>query len=185
MILQARMIIMCVFCIVFANYLPSAVGQQKPSTQDVAAVVQAVEDEIYDYGYEKDYVNIGTTGAISSPTSVELFVSSEFYDGHHGVVIYKFMPFGEVQRRFAIGTDGMAVLFGKPLNRFPATQPDTNTLYLRDEDVCGFKQKALKAAFTVNPDIDLVNRRNAAKRQLQRVGYSQYFETLRKKGKRQ
>ena len=138
-----------------------AFAESKPSAQDIAAIVQAVENEIYDY-------------------DVPLYISSEMYDDGHGVVIYRFMPFGEVQRRFAIKNDVTAVLWGRPLNRFPATQPDTNTLYLRDEDVCNFKVKAIKTIFTVDPNVPIQRKKDAAGRQLSRIGFSQFLDEGKK-----
>jgi hypothetical protein len=144
------------------------------SDQVVPAIAQAIEDEIYDYGYEKKYVNIGTTGAIDSPTDVAVYIVWD-QSQERGGVVYKFMPFGEVQRRVALRADGLAVLSGKPHNGFPATQPDTNTLYLQDEQVCEFKQRARRAVFTVDPDVSKVRRESAARRQQLRVGYSQWL----------
>lgn len=175
-----HVIVLYLFWLVSAS-VASPVGNSKPTEENVAAVVQAVEDEIYDYGYEKDYVNIGTTGAITSPTEVRIFISPELYDDGHGLVIYRFMPFGEVERRFAFRPDGLAVLWGKPLNHFPATQPDTNTLYLDDDSVCAFKQRAIRASFAVDPNVPRARREEAGKRQKVRVGFSQFLEAHRTK----
>jgi hypothetical protein len=149
------------------------------SDQVVLAIVQAIEDEIYDYSFEERYVNVGTTGAIDSPTDVAVYI---VWDPRkeRGGVIYKFMPFGEVQRRIALRADGLAVLSGRPHNGFPATQPDTNTLYLQDEQVCEFKHQALRAVFIVDPDVSRERRRDAARRQKLRVGYSQWLESRSK-----
>lgn len=151
-------------------------GHSKPNEHDIAAIVQAVEDEIYDWGYENRYANIGTTGAISSPTDVPIFISPELDDDGSGSVIYRFMPFGEVLRRFAFRADGVAVLWGDPLNGFPASQPDTKTIYLHDEDICAFKQRAVRAYFTVDPDVSRRRREEAGRRQIVRVGHSQFLE---------
>ncbi|MGA8368438.1 MAG: hypothetical protein ACLQMT_06345 [Candidatus Acidiferrales bacterium] len=148
----------------------------KPTPRDVAAIVQAVEDEIYDWGFENDYTNIGTTGAISSPTDVPLFIFPELNDDGRGGVIYRFMPFGEVLRQFTLLPDGMVVLEGNPLNGFPATQPDTKTIYVDDDFICAYKQKAIRASFTVDPNISRARREEAARRQVMRVGHSQFLE---------
>jgi len=173
--------VFCLFLCLVSVAVDAVGGPSKPTEQNVAAIVQAVEDEIYDFGYEKDFVNIGSTGAIDSPTEVPIFISPDLYDDGHGVVIYKYMPFGEVQRRFAFRPDGVAVLWGKPINRFPASQPDTNTLYLRDDDVCAFKQKAIRASFTVDPNVSRARREEAAKRQKVRIGFSEFLEGRAKK----
>lgn len=176
-----RIAVFCLFLCTLSVAVAAVGGSSKPTEQNVAAIVQAVEDEIYDYGYEKDFVNIGSTGAIDSPTEIPIFISPELYDDGHGTVIYKYMPFGEVERRFAFRPDGLAILWGKPINHFPATQPDTNTLYLHDDDVCAFKQRAIRASFTVDPNVSRGRREEAAKRQKVRVGFSQFFEGHPKK----
>jgi hypothetical protein len=155
----------------------TAIGNHsKPTERDVAAIVQAVEDEIYDWRYEKDFTNIGTTGAISSPTDVSIFISPELDEDGGGSVIYRLMPFGEVLRRFAFRPDGIAVLWGNPWNGFPATHPDTKTVYLHDDDICAFKQRAIRAYFTVDPGVSRTRREEAARRQIVRVGHSQFLD---------
>ncbi len=144
----------------------AAIGNHsKPTERDVAAIVQAVEDEIYDWGYEKDFTNIGTTGAISSPTDVSIFISPELDEDGSGSVIYRLMPFGEVLRRFAFRPDGRAVLWGNPCNGFPA-----------DDEICAFKQRAIRAYFTVNPRVSRTRREEAARRQIVRVGHSEFLD---------
>jgi hypothetical protein len=179
--MKVTMFSFLVLCVVALPRNILGADPPKPTDQNIAAIMQAVEDEIYDYGYEEDFTNIGSTGAIGSPTQVPIFISPVLYNESHGVVIYKYMPFGEVQRRFEIRPDGLAVLFGKPENHFPATQPDTNTLYLNDDDVCSFKQKAIRASFTIDPSVALSRRKEGAKRQLLRVNYSQFEEHQKKR----
>jgi len=164
--------------------LPPASAGHKPTERQVAAIVQAVEDEIYDWGYEKDFTNIGTTGAISSPTDVPVFITPELDDDGKGSVIYRFMPFGEVLRRFGFRPDGMAVLWGNPWNEFPASQPDTRTIYLNDDDICAFKQRAIRTTFEVDPDVPRARREEAIHRQIIRFGHSQFLETRPKKNSR-
>lgn len=168
-----------VFFLCLSSYQAALAQHSRPTDPQIAAVVQAVEDEIYDWSYEKDYTNIGTTGAIGSPTDVPIFITPELDDGH-GEVIYRFMPFGEVLRQFAFRPDGLAVLWGNPWNGFPASQPDTKTIYLHDDDICTFKQRAIRATFTVDPDVTRTRREEAAKRQTIRVGDSQFLETHHK-----
>jgi hypothetical protein len=165
-----------IFLLCLSSSQAALAQHSRPTHRQIAAIVQAVEDEIYDWSYEKDYTNIGTTGAISSPTDVHIFITPEL-DDSHGEVIYRFMPFGEVLRQFAFRPDGLAVLWGNPWNGFPASQPDTKTIYLDDNDICAFKQKAIRATFTVDPDVPRARREEAAKRQMIRVGDSQFLET--------
>jgi hypothetical protein len=158
---------------------------RKPTTGEVAAIVQAVEDEIYDWGYENGYTGIGNTGAITSPTDVAIFITPDLDDEDSGSVVYKFMPFGEVLRRFGFRPDGLAVLWGNPWNEFPASQPDTKTIYLDDDDICAFKQRALRATFTVDPDVSRARREEAARRQVIRLGSSQLLERRRERESRE
>lgn len=151
----------------------SPIGIQKPLPgASVPQIVQAIEDEIYDYKQEGSFTNIGSTGAINGPTEVAAFISKSVSDRNIGWVLYKDMPYGEVLRRFTIREDGIVVLYGDPELHFPAQQPDTNVLYLPEEDVCKFVSGALKVSFSVNPNVSHERILEAEKRQLNRVKYS-------------
>jgi len=149
---------------------------RKPSAQDVTAIVQAVEDEIYDWGYEGKFTGVGNTGAIDSPTDITLFIYPDIED-RRGGVLYKLMPFGEVVRQFDLRADGIVVLEGNPLNGFPSSQPDTRTIYIDDDFVCQYKQKAIRATFRVDPYVSQARRREAIQRQVLRWGHSHYLDT--------
>lgn len=92
------------------------------------AVVLAVEDEIYDFGYEKDFEMVGPE---VSPgiTRVPAYITPALQDGA-GHVIYKLMPYGEVYRRFYFNKKGLAVLEGAADSGFRPTEPNLLTLYL-------------------------------------------------------
>ena len=152
-------------------------GGSKPTDQQIAAIVQAVEDEIYDWGYEKNYTDIGTTGAVGEATEVAIFVHTEIDDRGVGGVIYRLMPFGEVVRQFTLRPGGIVVLEGDPWNGFPASQPDTRTVYLDDDWVCTYKQKAIRATFTVDPHVSRARKEEAIQRQIVRLGHSHFLET--------
>lgn len=64
------------------------------------------------------------------------------------------------------------VLYGDPELDFPAQQPDTKAVYLDDEDICGFISSAMKATFTVDPNVSSQRIAGAEKRQMRRVHYS-------------
>lgn len=85
------------FCL-FSSSQMAPPANHRPTDRDIAAIVQAVEDEIYDWGFERDYTNIGTTGALGEPTDVTIFIHPEIDDRGVGGVIYRLMPFGEVVR---------------------------------------------------------------------------------------
>jgi hypothetical protein len=140
------------FCVHPLSVAAQSTGH-KPTAQEVTAIVQAVEDEIYDWGFEKDYTNIGTTGAIGEPTTVRVFMLPEIDENGWGGVMYRLMPLGEVVRRVWFNGDGTTILWGNPLNGFPASQPDTKTIYLDDDSICTYKQKAIRATFTVDPSV--------------------------------
>jgi hypothetical protein len=164
-----------------ANAQFPAVGTTKPlPSASVPKIVQAIEDEIYDYKQENSFTNIGSTGAINGPTKVAVFISKTVSDRNVGWVLYKDMPHGEVLRRFLIRSDGLVVLYGDPGLDFPAQQPDTKTIYLPEEDVCHFIASALKAVFTVDPDVSKQRIAEAEQRQLLRVKYSYRLNQFRK-----
>jgi hypothetical protein len=171
---HARIILLLLFSMCSISRAQFAtVGTEKSlPSKSVPLIVQAIEDEIYDYEQEGSFTNIGSTGAINGPTEVAAFISKSVSDRNIGWVLYKDMPYGEVFRRFVIRDDGLVVLYGDPELHFPAQQPDTNTLYLPEEDVCKFVGGALKASFSVNPNVSHERILEAEKRQLQRVKYS-------------
>lgn len=140
------------------------------SQTEMTAVVQAVEDEIYDYGYQTKFSYVGD--APEGSTRVPIYVSPTIDKDSVGEVIYKYMPFGEVLRRFLLRQDGLVILYGDPELAFPPQLPDTNTLYLNDEDVCRMKAEWTKTYFTVDPNANTERIKLASSRQKQRVNYS-------------
>jgi len=74
-------------------------GKQVLTRAELQAVVQAVQDEIYDYGYEREYYVIGDNLGTSAHwvSRVPLYINPEMNDGV-GQAIYKLMPYGEVFR---------------------------------------------------------------------------------------
>jgi hypothetical protein len=129
-----------------------------------------VQDEIYDFGYQKQFYEVGPEPA-SGVTRVPLYIQPRLKDGE-GTVIYKLMPYGEVIRNFHFNKDGLAVLEGAPDGGFPPTQPNTLTLYMDDDDVCRWKHEWVRAHFDIldTPPPQRVS--EASERQEQRVGYS-------------
>lgn len=140
------------------------------SPTEVTAIVQAVEDEIYDYGYQSKFNYVGD--AAEGRTKVPIYISPKIDKDSVGEVIYKYMPFGEVSRRFLLRKDGLVILYGDPELAFPPQLPDTNTLYLNDEDVCRLKAEWTKAYFTVDPEATTDRIKLASNRQKERVKFS-------------
>lgn len=103
--------------IILGLLVPScAVGgqnQTKPrqlQTADITAVVQAMQDEIYDYGYQRDFWGFETSGPRGPEAEFEIYITPTLELAHGGVsgqVIYRYPPFGEVIRTFIIDPRGI------------------------------------------------------------------------------
>ncbi|MGH9738708.1 MAG: hypothetical protein ACRD4X_08985 [Candidatus Acidiferrales bacterium] len=152
------------------------------SRVDTKSLVESIEDEIYDYGYEGDYFPVG--GAVGDPVSDNETVVPAYIDpaleGEEGQAIYKLMPYGEVLRFFHVLPGGAVVLDGDPQVGFPASQPDRKTVYLRDEDVSRMKRDWIKSSFEVQLSPGARRIQQAAKRQKMRTGFSQWESVHRR-----
>jgi len=159
--------------------LPQAKPQKRPiSHREVEAVIQAVEDEIYDYGYQKHFYHIGENiGTASAPRArIRIYIDPEINTaGQIGQIIYKLMPYGEVFRDYAILNNGLVVLEGDPQNGFPQTQESsTKTLYMDDDDILRMKHDWLRRFFTVDDSPAPSRIQQAAERQKERTGFSDW-----------
>jgi len=152
------------------GFSPRAAVLTPLSRPQIEAVILAVEDEIYDFGYQKDFYEVGHEYR-PGVTRLPLYIQPGLQGGE-GTVIYKLLPHGEVIRNFHLNKDGLAVLEGAPDSGFPPTQPNTLTLYMDDDDVCRRKHEWLKERFDIldAPSRDRI--REAGERQKRRVGYS-------------
>jgi hypothetical protein len=166
---------------VFFFLLPtSAIGAQalrhlKPS--EIDKVKEAVEDEIYDYGYFADFSEIGDN--VGTPqhwkARVHIFINPVYnVSDQHGETIYKLMPYGQIYRLFYIDAKGAVTLDGDPENRFPITQPSRQTVFMDDLDICRDEQKWLDAFLVVDtaPPLNVIE--DAAQRQKVRTGFSDW-----------
>ncbi len=149
-------------------------SETRPVDQYIPAVVQAVEDEIYDYNFENRYFLVDDQGAgDTKPAKISIFISRNISKDGDGVAIYKLMPYGEVYRLFVIQKDGVVVLLGDPQKLFLPTGGSVLTIYMADEKVCSFiQQRAIKSYFTVDPGVSKQRLDEAVQRQLNRVGFS-------------
>jgi hypothetical protein len=174
-----RLVVIIAICCSIAMAADS--GQRAPTTAEIRAVNQAIVDEIYDYDRASQFAYIGIP--VKNGSVVRLIVYFSRITGETGQVIYKYMPFGEVIRRFALRADGTAELFGDSSLRFPfpATQPDTRTVYMDDNALCHMKNTWQKAAVDVTLKPDESTLMAAAKRQQTRTGFS--FQLDRNKSK--
>jgi hypothetical protein len=155
-------------------------GPQKRrlSDSDLKAVVQAVEDEIYDYGYQKQFdevgENIGAPG--SAPQArMRIYIEPEIGADESGRIIYKLMPYGEILREFVIRSNGLVVFGANPENGFPPTdEANTKTVYMDDDEVCRMKHNWVRSFFVVSdsPSPEMIH--EAAKRQKLRTGFSDW-----------
>ena len=150
---------------------------QKVSEPEVKAVIQSVEDEIYDYGYQKQFYHMGEDVATSPSaphTRMRIYIEPEAdAEYREGRVIYKLMPYGEVLRDFVIRKNGLVALDGNPQNGFPPTQEtSTKTVYMDDDEVCQMKHDWLKSFFVVDDSPSPERIQEAAHRQKIRTGFS-------------
>ncbi|HEY1939276.1 MAG TPA: hypothetical protein VGJ33_15195 [Candidatus Angelobacter sp.] len=153
---------------------PKPTSEMKPFDQYIPTVIQAVEDEIYDYNYQNKYFLIDDQGVGNTkPAKISIYILKEISKDGDGVAIYKLMPYGEVYRLFVVQKDGLVVLLGNPQNRFPPTGGSVLTVYMSDDKVCNFIQQwATKSYFTVDPSVSQWKLNEAVQRQLKRVGFS-------------
>jgi hypothetical protein len=155
----------------------------KLTQSETKALVQAVEDEIYDREYQGYFFpEGGPVGDLisESRTRVPLYVDPMVENGE-GEAVYKLMPYGEVLRLFHVHSDGTIVLDGDPELGFPASQPNRKTVYLKDSALDRMKREWVKSSF----EIDLWPRpetiQDAVRRQKQRTGGFSAWEFARSK----
>jgi len=162
-----------------AVHAHSGQRKRKISDSELRAVIQAVEDEIYDYGYQKKFYHLGENVADATSTvrtSMHIYIDPEIDStDESGRVIYKLMPYGEVLRDFIKRRNGLVVLSGDPQNGFPQTQESsTKTVYLDDAEVCGMKHDWIKSNFVVDDSPSPERVQDAANRQKLRTGFSDW-----------
>ncbi|HEV2489513.1 MAG TPA: hypothetical protein VGT03_06880 [Candidatus Acidoferrales bacterium] len=159
--------------------LPVTPEQQK-------AITQAIEDEIYDFGYQGwDFGYVGKTiGTDEQEIRVYIEPKRKTYlrggGDPVGYVIYKYMPFGEVLRMFWFTKDGMAVLGGNPEMGFTPEHPNYLTVYMGDDELLNDKEHWLRARFDVNLHPTAERLHEAAQRQTKRIGYSVRLDPSRR-----
>jgi hypothetical protein len=138
--------------------------------KEAKAISLAIEDEVYDRGYQKRFYMVGPE-IRHDVTSLPVYIKPTVRNGG-STLIYKLMPYGEVIRGFHFTKDGLVVLEGDPDGGFPPTDPDMLTVYADDDDVCRWKHTWKKYHFEIidSPAPERIN--EAGVRQKQRVGYS-------------
>jgi hypothetical protein len=142
--------------------------QKRPIREsEINAVIEAIQDEIYDLNLEKDMDLVGKK-VKNNPDEVlvNVFFQPDVIDNSRSWVIYKLMPEGEILRMYELGRSGRIYLHGKP-GEFRITQPDYPTVFMDDDELCKLKHDWTRRRFVVdaNPDPKLV----AAARERQRA----------------
>jgi len=149
------------------------------SRRQVAAVILAVEDEIYDYSQEKAFLRAAAAKqAPAESITLTLYINphlSADVDDGSGQVIYRNLPYGEIIRYFWILPDGLVWLDRNPSVGFPATQMSHYTEFMDREELREDKAKWLHAKFTIELRPDRERVVQAGKRQIKRVGFSNFL----------
>jgi len=126
----------------------NAANTRTPTTAaDRAAVVQAIEDEIYDWGCQKHVEFVGKE-VRHETYELRVYISPNLEDGQ-GEVIYKFMPFGEIHRLFWIGKSGLVYLEDTPAQGFGPERPAPKTVFMDDDEIWKDKRDWVKATFVI------------------------------------
>ena len=156
-------------------YAQTSKGSRHLTPQEIQTITNAVQDEIYDYGYFKSFYQIGQN--VGTPENwssrLRIFINP-MYDlaGEHGEIIYKLMPFGQVYRLFFLDPEKGVQLDGDPQGKFPITQPSHLTVYMDEDDVCHDEQTWTRSSFTIDTKPSAAIVKAASKRQKARTGFS-------------
>jgi len=146
-----------------------AQGQKRPVREsEIAGVIQAIEDEIYDLNLEHEYLDLQGPKDTHETAALNVYFQPDVVDDSRSWVVYKLMPGGEVYRMFEIGRTGRIYLFMKP-GEFRITQPSYPTVYMDDDELCKLKHEWIKRQFVVDlhPSKELVEAARARQRERQ------------------
>ena len=145
-----------VFLILFSS--ATALGGGRPQQKrpireaEINAVIEAIQDEVYDLKLEKDFFSVGSTAKEHPDREIlNVYLQPDVMDNSHSWVIYKLMPDGEILRMYEIGRSGRIYLHGKP-GEFRITQPDYPTVFMDDDDLCKLKHDWIRRHFVVDTD---------------------------------
>jgi hypothetical protein len=176
-----RVLLLTTLVLTFARLVSSAqdckTGNCRITNKQIESVLQAIRDEIYDYRYYKEFWGFETAGPNGPWAEFNVYINPQLKSsngGDEGVVIYKYLPFGEVIRPFIVDSGGNAYLTGSPDRGFGWTRPEGNTIYMDDEEVIKDKQQSIKVPFSIElkPSRKLIL--EAAARQKMRTGSSKW-----------
>lgn len=162
---------------ILAFHIAPVRNHRAPVTDaDKKAIVQAIEDEIYDEGCQGEGWDAAARHDDTSAYEQRVYIEPDLdvdqgsnSDERSGYVIYKLMPIGEVYRLYWF-EKGLVVLGGHPEWDFPPTEPSYKSVYMDDDDLCHFKRDWLRTTFTITLKPTRERVQEAAARQKQRLG---------------
>jgi len=144
---------LCLAIAASAQTRPQQPVKRRITNAEIKLVIQEVEQEIKDYGYQDEYADMDAPPAEGPKAGilVRIYINPEILaDGTGGEVIYKLMPYGEVFREFEILPSGRANLDGDPDNEFPpGDESATQTVYMDEDRVLRMKKAWLRRYFSV------------------------------------
>lgn len=164
------------FLIAFLALLSSGPREQgSPVTSKYnGAIIQAIQDEIYEYGYE----GWGWDAAdkIEGNTYQMHVYIEPMTKNYSGRVMYKLMPYGEVLRFYVVQKNGLIRLDDNPELGFGAERPDRLTLYLDDDEIVKFKHDWPRISYSIELKPSEERLRQGAERQIKRGGHSVWLD---------
>jgi hypothetical protein len=169
--------IFAVLLVALSFRVSTAANLRRLKPTEIGKIRQALEDEIYDYGYYGGFYQIGeNTGTAQHWIARSRLYINPVYDtvDGNGAVIYKLMPYGQVYRVFFIDKNGDIKLDGNPQNKFPITQPSHQTVFMDEDELCRFESTWIKTTLVVNTEPTTETIRTAAHRQKVRTGFSDW-----------
>jgi len=166
--MNIRVILVLAWTLSLATALLASRPQQKRPIREteINAVIEAIQDEIYDLKLEKDFFSVGTTTKDNRDQEIlNVYLQPDVMEDSRSWVIYKLMPDGEILRMYEIGRSGRIYLHGKP-GEFRITQPDYPTVFMDDDELCKLKHDWVRRHFVVdtNPSAELVAAARARQR---------------------
>lgn len=151
-----------------AGVLARITGPVTP--KDISAVLLAIKDEIYAGRCAPAFADIGKpVGPGEKIHQINVYFELSVRQGLSSVV-YKFWPFGEVDRMYWIDKAGVAHLAGHADWGFPPTEPSYLTIYMGDRELCRLKSDWKRVPLDIKISPSLQRIREAEQRQAKRGG---------------
>ena len=177
------LLILPIFASLSASSQIKSVSDKTLSRAEIDQVLLAVQDEIYDYGYQDDFSGFATSGEHGKIAQYSVYISPLAHwnsNSWQGEIIYKYPPFGEVIRSFFLGKgeNSLVLLGGSPDSGFSWTQPNTQTIYADDDEICKDKHAWLRTSFYFDLEPSTGALKDAYSRQVQRKGSSRYGKKI-------